>query len=170
MVQLSHPHMNTGKTITLAIQTFITKVMSLLLNMLSTFVIVFLPRSKHLFILWWESLSSVIFESKKRKSVTASTFSPCICHEVMGLATMILVFSLLGIKPVFQSPLSPSSRGSLAHLCFLPSEWFICIYEVVILIAILIPARSSSSPSFSMIYSTYRKRSMSRLYTVTLLI
>ena len=64
-VQLSHPYMTTGKTIALIIRTFIGKVMSLLSNMLSRFVIVFLPRSKCLLISWLQSLSTVILEPKK---------------------------------------------------------------------------------------------------------
>ena len=74
----------TGKTTALTIQTFVGKVMSLLFNTLSTFVIVFLPRSKHLLISWLQSLSAVILEPKKMKSVTVSIFFPSICHEVMG--------------------------------------------------------------------------------------
>ena len=66
--------------------------MSLLFNTLSRFVIVFFPRSKHLLISWLQSLSAVILEPKKIKSVTVSTFSPSICHEVMRLDAMILVF------------------------------------------------------------------------------
>ena len=85
MVQLSHLHMTTGTTIALTIQTFVGKVMSLLLNMLSRIVMVFLPRSKHLLISWLQSESSVILKPKKIKSVTVFTFSPSICHEVMGL-------------------------------------------------------------------------------------
>ena len=78
MVQPSHPYMTTGKTIALTIQTFISKVTSLLFNMLSKFVIAFLPRSKGLLISWLQSLSTVILEPKKIKSVTASTFSPSV--------------------------------------------------------------------------------------------
>ena len=66
--------------------------MSLLFNTLSRFVIVFLPRSKRLLISWLQVPSAVILEPKKRKSVTASTFSPSVCHEVMGPDAMILVF------------------------------------------------------------------------------
>ena len=91
-VQLSHLYMTTGKTIALTIGTFVSKVMSLLLNMLSRFVITFLPRSRRHLISWLQSLSAVILEPKKRKSVTASTFSPPIFHEVMGPDAMILVF------------------------------------------------------------------------------
>ena len=78
IVQLSHPYMTTEKTIALTIQTFIGKVMFLLLNMLSRFVIAFPPSSKHLLISWLRPLSTVILEPKKRKSVTPSTFSPYI--------------------------------------------------------------------------------------------
>ena len=92
VVQLSHPYMTTGKIITLTIRTFVSKVISLLFNMLSRFVIAFLPRIKHLLISWLQSPSAVILESKKIKSVTVSTFPPSICHEVMGLIAMILVF------------------------------------------------------------------------------
>ena len=84
--------MTTGKTIALTRWTFVGKVMSLLFNMLSKLVIAFLPRSKHLFISWLQSPSSVILELPKIKSLTVSTVYPSICHEVMGLDAMILVF------------------------------------------------------------------------------
>ena len=92
MVQLSHPYMTAGKTIALTIWTFVSKVMSLLFNTLSRFVIAFLPRSKCVLISWLQSPSAVIWEPKKIKSVTASTVSPSICHEVMGLDAMVLAF------------------------------------------------------------------------------
>ena len=67
--------------------------MSLLFNMMSRFVIAFFsPRSKHLFISWLQILVAIILEPKKIKSVTASIFSPSVCHEVMGLDAMIFVF------------------------------------------------------------------------------
>ena len=91
-VQLSHPYMTTGKTLALTRQTFVGKVMSLLFNMLSRFVIVLLPRSKCLLISWLQSQSAVILELKKIKPVTVSIVSPSICHEVMGPDAMILVF------------------------------------------------------------------------------
>ena len=91
IVQFSHPYMTTGKTIALTRWTFVDKVMSLLLNMLSRLVITFLPRSKHLLISWLQSPSAVILEPRKIKSATVSTVSPSICHEVMGPDTMILV-------------------------------------------------------------------------------
>ena len=91
MVQLSHPYMTTGKTIALNRWTFVSKVMSLLFNMLSRFVITFLPRSKRLLISWLQSPSAVILEPPKIKSATVSTVSPSICHEMIGLDPMILV-------------------------------------------------------------------------------
>ena len=100
MVQLSQPYVTTGKTIALTILTFVSRVMSLLFNTLTSFVITFLPRGNHLLISWLQSLSTVILESKKRKSVTTSTFSPFICHVVMGLDAMILVFLIFSLRPV----------------------------------------------------------------------
>ena len=91
-VQLSHPYTTTGKTITLTRRTFVGKVMSLILNMLSRLVINFLPRSKRLLISWLQSPSKVILEPRKIKSDTVSTVSPSICYEMMGLDAMILVF------------------------------------------------------------------------------
>ena len=92
MVQLSHPYMTTGKTMALNRWTFVGKMMSLLFNMLSRWVIAFLPRSKHLLILWLQSPATVILEPRKIKSATVFTISPSICHEVMGLDANILVF------------------------------------------------------------------------------
>ena len=92
MVQLSHPYVTTGKTIALTGWTFVGKVMSLLFNMLSRLVIAFLPRGKHFLVSWLQSLSAVIVEPKKIKSVTVSIVFPPICHEVMGPDAMILVF------------------------------------------------------------------------------
>ena len=100
IAQLSHPYMTTGKTIALTRWTFVGKVLSLLFNMLSRLVIVFLPRSKRLLISWLQSPSAVILKPKKIKSVTVSIISPSICHEVMGLDAMILVFWMLNFKPL----------------------------------------------------------------------
>ena len=83
--------MTTGKTIALNRWIFVSKVMSLLFNMLSRFVITFLPRSKCLLIAWLQLTSAVILEPKKINSVTISIVSPSICHEVMGPDDMILV-------------------------------------------------------------------------------
>ena len=90
MVQLSH--LCIGKTIALTRQNFVSRVMSLVFNMLSRLVIAFLPRSKHLLISCLQSIPAVILEAKKIKSVTVPVVSPSICHEVTGLDAMILVF------------------------------------------------------------------------------
>ena len=95
MVQLSHPYMINRKTIALTRRTSVDKVMSLLFNMLSSLIIVFLPRSKCLLILWLQSPSAVILEPKK------ISLSPPICHQVMGPDATILVFWMLSFKPVF---------------------------------------------------------------------
>ena len=89
IVQLSHPYMTTRKTI--AILTFVGKVMSLFFNMLSRFVTAFLPRSKHLLISWLHSLSTVDFGTQEKVCHCLQCF-PSICHEVMGPDVMILVF------------------------------------------------------------------------------
>jgi len=84
-------YMATGKTITLTIHNFVNRVMSLLFNMLSRFVIAFFPRSKWLLILWLQSLSTVILEPKRKKSVIVS---PSICYEVMGQDVMIFILNV----------------------------------------------------------------------------
>ena len=94
-------YMTTGKTIALTRWTFVGKIMSLFFNMLSRLVIAFLPRSKHLLILWMQSPSSVILEPRKIKSSTVPIVFPSISHEVMGLDAMILVFWMLSFKQTF---------------------------------------------------------------------
>jgi len=92
IVQISHPHMTTGKTIALTRWTFVGKVMSLLFNILSRWVITFLPRSKCLLISWLQSPYAVIWEPPKIKSLTVSIVSQSISHEVMGPDAMIFIF------------------------------------------------------------------------------
>ena len=92
LVQLSHPYMTTGKTIALTRRTFVGKVMSLLLNMLSRLIVTFLPRSTRVLTSWLQSPSAVILEPRKIKSDTVSTVSPSISHQVMGPDAMIFVF------------------------------------------------------------------------------
>ena len=84
--------MTAGKTTALTIQIFVSKIMSLLFNILSRFVIAFLPRSKRLLISWLPEPSTVILEPKKRESVTASTFPSSVCYEVVGPEAVILDF------------------------------------------------------------------------------
>ena len=103
-VQLSRPNVTTGKTIALTIWTFVCRVMSLLFNKLLRFVIALLPKSKCLLISWMQSPSAVILEPEKRKSVTTSTISPSICHKVMGPDSMVLVYLILILSQLFDSP------------------------------------------------------------------
>ena len=91
--------MTRGKIIALTRWTLVGEVMFLLLNMLSSLVITFLPRSKRLLISWLQSPSAVILEPKKTKSDTVSTVSPSISHEVMGPDAMIFIFRMLSFKP-----------------------------------------------------------------------
>ena len=92
MIQLSHPYMTTGKPITLTIQNFVGKVMSLLFNMVSRLIRAFLPRSKRLLISWLQSPSAVTLKPPRMKSDTVFTVSPSISSYVMGPDAMILVF------------------------------------------------------------------------------
>ena len=119
MVQFSHPYMTTGNTIALTIWTFVSKVMSLLFNMLSRCVIAFLPRSKHLNFMATVSVRSD-FGAQENKICHCFHFPhPSICHEVRGPDAMILVSQMMSFKPAFHSLLSPSSSGSLVPLCYL---------------------------------------------------
>ena len=127
MVQLSHLYMTTRKTIALTVWTLVSKVMSLLFfNMLSRLVLAFLPRSKHLLISWLQLPSTVILKHKKIKSVTASTFPPSICHDVIGpdAMTFFFFFLMLSLKLAFSTPFSPSSTGYSVPLHFLPLKWY----------------------------------------------
>ena len=129
--------------------------MSLLFNMLSRLVITFIPRSKHLLISWLQSPSAVILEPNKIKSVTVSTVSPSIYHEVMGPVAMILVFQMLSFKPTF----SLSSFTFIKRLFSSSSLYAIRVIPyaylrlLIFLPAILISACASSSPAFLMMYS-----------------
>ena len=148
MVQLSLPYMTTGKTIALTRPTFVSKVISQLLNMLS---IAFLPRSKCLLILWLQSLSSVILETKKIKSDTVSTFSPWSdgtrCHD--------LPFWILSFKPTFSLSSFTFikrlfSSSSLSAIRVVSSAY---LRLSILLPATLIPLCDSSSLAFPMMYS-----------------
>ena len=116
--------MATGKTAAWTIWTFVNRVMSLLFNSLSRFANRFLPRSHHLQVSWLQSQSAVILQPQKRASIP-TTFSPSICHAIMGADTMILIFFLILILNwLFHSPCSPSSSGPLVSLHFLQEEWY----------------------------------------------
>ena len=152
MVKLSYLYVTTGKTIALTVWIFVGKVVSVLFNMLIGFVIVFLPRHNHLLTSWLQSPSAVILEPKKIKSVTVSVFSPCICHEVLGLDVMIFVFWMLSFQPAFsflsftfiKRLFSSSSAIRVESSAYL---------RLIFLPAILIPACDSSSLAFYMMYS-----------------
>ena len=90
IVHLSHTYMTTAKTIALSRQTFVSKVMSLLFNMLFRLIIAFLPRSKCLLISWLQSPSAVILELRKIKSLTVSIVSPSVCHEMTSVSLKII--------------------------------------------------------------------------------
>ena len=157
-VQLLLPYMTTGKTIALTRWTFVGKVMFLLFNMLSRLVIAFLPRNNGLIISWLQSLSAVISEPKKIKSATVFIVSPSICHEVMGLDAMILIFWMLSFKPAF-------SLSSFTFIKRLFSSFLLSAIRVVssaylrlliFLPVVLIIACASSSLAFHAIYSAYK--------------
>ena len=145
--------MTTGKIITLTKRTFIGKVMSLLFNMLSRLVIIFLPRIKRLLISWLQSPCAVILEPPKIKSVTVSIVSPSICHEVMRTDAMILVFWMKSFKPTF-SLFSFTFIKRLFTL-LLATRVLSSAYRrlLIFLAAILISACASSSPAYLMMYS-----------------
>ena len=125
MLKHTHPYMSTGKTIALTIQTFVSKVMSLLFNMLPRFVIAY-SRSKRLLISWLQSPSVVILQPKNIKSVTVS---PSICHEVMGPDAMTLVFWKLSFKFTLLFHFRQESLYFLFTFCH--KGGVICISEVI---------------------------------------
>ena len=144
-----------GKTIALTIQTFVGKVMSLLFNTLSRFVIAFFPRSKCLLISWLQSPPTVILEPKKIKSVTVSIVSPSIYHEVMGPDAMIFISWMLTFQPTFSlfsfifiKRLFSSS--SLSAIRVVSSAY---LRLLIFLPAVLIPACASASLVFLVMYS-----------------
>ena len=147
--------MNAGKTIALITETLVCKVMSLFFNTLSRFVITFLPRNKHLWISWLQSTNCSDLEPKRRKSVTASSFSPSICHDMMGLDAIILVFGMLTFKPAFP-PSSftltkrPFSSSLLSAIRVVSSTY---LRLLTFFLAILIPACDSYNPAFHMMCS-----------------
>ena len=150
--------MTTRKSIALTIWTFVGKVMSLLFNALSRFVIAFLPRSKCLLISWLQSPSAVTLEPKNRKFVTASTFSPSICHVGIGLVATILVFLMLSFKLAF----SLSSFTLLKKFFSSPSLSVIRVVSsaflrlLIFLPAMLILACNSCSLAFPLMCSAYK--------------
>ena len=156
IVQLSHSYMTAGKIIAWIIWAFVGKVVSLLFNTLSRFVITFLPGSRCLPGSWLRSPSTVILKPRKRKSVSAS-FSLSVCHEVMGLDAMILVLTLS-----FKTLLSLFSFTLIKWFCSSSSLSSIRVVSsaylrlLIFLRAVLIPDCNSSSPAFCMTCSVYK--------------
>ena len=147
--------MTTGKTIALTRWTFVGKVMSLLFNRL---VITFFPRSKCLLISCLQSPSTMILEPPKIKSLTLSTVSPPICHEVMGPDAKILLFWMLSLKTTFSLSYFTFlkrlfSYSSLSAIRVVSSAF---LRLLIFLPAVLIPAYASSSLAFPMMYSAYK--------------
>ena len=139
-------------------QTFVGKVISLLCNMLLRLVIAFLPRHKHLLISWLQSPSAVILEPQKIKSVTVTTVTPSICHEVVGPDAMIFVFWMLSFKPTFSlSSCTFIKRlftsSSLSAIRVVSSAY---LRLLIFFPAILILAYASSSLAFCMMYFAYK--------------
>ena len=131
--------------------------MSLLFNRLSRLVIAFLPRSKCLLISWLHSLSVVILEPPKIKSLTLSTVSPSIFHAVMGPDAMILVFWMLSFKPTFSlSCITYIKRLFSSSLSAIRVVSSVNLRLLIILPENLIPACASSSLAFHMMYSAYK--------------
>ena len=145
--------MTTGETNGLTTWPFVGKVMPLLFNMLSSFVIAFLSRNKHLLISWLQSPSAVILEPKKIKC-----HCPSICHEVIVPDAMILVFWTLSFKPAFwlssftfiKRLFSSSSHSAIRMVSSAYLKLFIFLPEI------LIPAYASFSPAFLVMYTVFK--------------
>ena len=137
--------------------TFVGKIISLLFNMLSRLVKAFLPRNKCLLISWLQSPSAVILETPKINSVTVSTISPSIFHEVMGPNVMILVLYYTSFKPTFSLStfiyIKRLFSSSLSAVRAVSSEY---LRLLIFLLEILIPACASIQPSIHMMYSAYK--------------
>ena len=139
-------------------QTFVSKVTSLLFHMLSRFVIAVLPRSKCLLISCLQSPSAVILEPPKIKSVTFSIVSPSTCHAVMGPDAMILLFRMLSFKPAFSLSYFTFIKGllsssSLSAIRLVSSAY---LRLLIFLPVFSILACALSSPAFRMMYSAYK--------------
>ena len=152
----SHPYMTTRKIIALTVWAFVSEVVSLLFNTLSRFVMVFLPRSKRLLISWLQSPSAVILDPKKKKSVTASTFSFSICYEVLGPDAMILFLSFLTVEiqaSFFTVPFHPPQDALWFLFTAIRVVSFAYLRLLIFLRAFLFLTYYSSSLAFHIMYS-----------------
>ena len=168
MIQLSHPCMTTGKTIDLTIWTFVSKVISLLFNMLSGLVTAFLLRSKCLLISWLQSPSMVIFGAQKIKSLTVYTVSPSICHEVMGQYAMIFILWMLSFKPTFSLSSFTFIKRFFSSKSLSAIRVVSSAYRKLLIFppTILIPAYASSRPSFHIMYSSRKLINRVTIYSL----
>ena len=133
------------------------KLMSLLFNTVSRFLIACHPRSKHLLISWLQLLSTVVSESKKIKSITVSIVSPSVCHEVMGPDAMILGFWMFSFKPTFSlSSFTFIKRLFSSLLSAIRVVSSVYLRLLIFLLAVLILACASSSLAFCMMYSAFK--------------
>ena len=164
--------MTTGKTIALTRWTLVSKVMSLLFNMLSRLVIASLQRSKHLLISWLQSPSAVILEPPKTKFVTVSIVSPSICYEVMRPDAMVLVFWMLSFKPTFSlSSFTFNKRlSSSSLLSSIRVVSSVYLRLLIFLLTILIPAYTSFNLAFHMKYSAYKLNKQVTRYSLDVLL
>ena len=159
MIYILHTYMTTRKTVAfIPIQTCACKVMSLLFNTLSRFVIAFLPRSKCLLISCLQSPTAMIMEPKKIKTVTVSIVSPSMCHEMVGPDAMISVFQRLSFQPAFSLSSFPFIKRLFSFSLFsvirvMPSAY---LRLLIFLLAVLISTCASASPEFHKIYSAYK--------------
>ena len=152
-VQLSHPYITTGKSIALTRWTFVGKVLSLLFNMLSRFVIAFLPRNKHLNSMAAVTICSDFGAPKNKVSHFFHCF-PIYLHEVMRLDAIILAFWMLSFKSTFSlSSFTFKRLFSSSSLSAIRVVSSVYLRLLIFLLAILIPAYASSSPAFLMMYS-----------------
>ena len=158
MVQLSHPCMTTGKTIALTLHTFVSKVMSLLFNMLSRLVIAFLPRSKEASFNFMAAVTICSdFGAQEKKVCHCFHCFPSICHKVMRLEAMMVIFQMLSFKPAFSlSSFTFINRFfSSSLLSTIRVISFAYLRLLVFIPAILIPTCASSSPEFHMMVSEF---------------
>ena len=170
IVQLSDLYMTIRKTIALTRWTFVGKVMSLLFNMLSRFVIAFFPRSKCLNFVVAVTIHSD-FGAQEKKVCHGFHFFP-ICREAMGLDAMILVFSKFSFKPAFSlSSFTFFKRlFSFSSLCAIRVISSAYLRLLIFLLAILIPAFYSSSLEFRMLYSAYKLNKRVTVYSLDILL
>ena len=157
MVQISHPYMTTGKTIALTRWTFVSKVMSLLFNMLSRLAIAFSSKEQASFNVMAAVTICSDFGAQQNKICYFSVVSPSICHELMGPDAMIFIFWMLSFKTAFSFSsfrfIKTLFSSSLFAISVLSSAY---LRLLIFLPAILIPACASSSSAFCMIYSAYK--------------